>query len=138
MVELGKKWCIYRDEQNVAGNFVDNWGWTGDAWFYDGGRVYSRTSTHTPPRPDIPIMRVAALRDQHPDPYANYLVANKGAMAGYSIFTYGMAMNYCRTKAEVMRDGIKAVATEGPQRQSVRQRGHSAAFARMPTAATPG
>jgi hypothetical protein len=52
------------------------------------------------------------------DPYANYLVANNGTMAGYSIFPYGMAMNYYRTKAEVMRNGIKAVATVGPQRQS--------------------
>ena len=47
MVELGKKWCTYRDEQNVAGNFVDAWGWTGDAWFYDGGRVYESIDTYT-------------------------------------------------------------------------------------------
>ena len=34
-------------------------------------------------------------------------------MAGYSIFPYGMAMNFYRTKAEVMRNGINAVATRG-------------------------
>ena len=47
MIELGKKWCAYRDEQNIAGNFVDNWGWTGDAWFYDGGRSFENIDTYT-------------------------------------------------------------------------------------------
>ena len=47
MIEQGKKWCAYRDEQNIAGNFVDNWGWTGDAWFYDGGRTFENIDTYT-------------------------------------------------------------------------------------------
>jgi hypothetical protein len=118
MFDLGKKWCIYRDEQNAAGNFVDNWGWTGDAWFYDGGRVYQNIDTYTAAagHPLHAAWQHCALTLL--DPYANYLVANNGNMAGYSIFPYGMAMNFYRTKAEVMRNGIKAVATLGPQRQS--------------------
>ncbi len=118
MVELGKKWCIYRDEQNAAGNFVDNWGWTGDAWFYDGGRVYQSIDTYTAAagHPNHPAWQHCALTIL--DPYANYLVANKGVMAGYSIFTYGMAMNYWRTKAEVMKQAVNAVSTLGPQRVS--------------------
>ncbi len=47
MVELGNKWCSYRDQQNIAGNFVDSWGWTGDAWFYDGGRSFESIDTYT-------------------------------------------------------------------------------------------
>ena len=118
MYDLGKRWCIYRDEQNAAGNFVDNWGWTGDAWFYDGGRVYQSIDTYTAAagHPKHAAWQHCALSIL--DPYANYLVANNGAMAGYSIFTYGMVMNYWRTKAEVMKNGIVAVATKGPQRVS--------------------
>jgi hypothetical protein len=118
MFDLGKRWCLYRDEQNTAGNFVDNWGWTGDAWFYDGGRVYQSIDTYTAAagHPNHAAWQHCALTLL--DPYANYLVANNGAMAGYSIFPYGMAMNFYRTKAEVMRNGITAVATVGPQKQS--------------------
>ena len=36
-------------------------------------------------------------------------------MQGYSIFTYGMAMNYMRTGSQVMRDAINILATVGPQ-----------------------
>ena len=118
MFDLGKKWCIYRDEQNAAGIFVDNWGWTGDAWFYDGGRVYQSIDTYTAAtgHPMHTAWQHCALSIL--DPYANYLVANNGVMAGYSIFTYGMAMNYWRTKDRIMREGVDAVATEGPQRVS--------------------
>jgi hypothetical protein len=115
MVELGDKWCAYRDQQNAAGNFVDNWGWTGDAWFYDGGRVFDSIDSYT----------AAAGHANHSHwqhcaltilaPYANYQIANNGAMAGYSMFTYGMAMNYMRTHSQVMRDAINILATVGPQ-----------------------
>ena len=115
MVELGDKWCAYRDQQNAVGNNVDGWGWTGDAWFYDGGRVFESIDSYT----------AAAGHANHAhwqhcaltilSPYANYLVANDGAMQGYSIFTYGMAMNYMRTGSQVMRDAINILATVGPQ-----------------------
>lgn len=118
MVELGNKWCAYRDQQNAAGNFVDSWGWTGDAWFYDGGRVYQNIDSYTAANghPNHDKWQHCALTIL--DPYANYLVANNGVMASYSIFTYGLAMNYWRTKAQVMRDGVNAVATLGPIRTS--------------------
>jgi hypothetical protein len=115
MVELGDKWCAYRDKQNAAGYFVDAWGWTGDAWFYDGGRVFESIDSYT----------AAAGHANHAhwqhcaltilSPYANYQVANDGAMQGYSTFTYGMAMNYMRTHSQVMRDAINILATIGPQ-----------------------
>ena len=118
MVELGDKWCVYRDQRNAAGNFVDNWGWTGDAWFYDGGRVFESIDSYT----------AAAGHTNHAHwqhcaltilaPYANYQVATNGAMQGYSMFTYGMAMNYLRTHSQVMRDVINILATVGPQRVS--------------------
>ena len=110
MVALGNKWCAYRDQQNALGNFVTAWGWTGDAWFYDGGRSYENIDTYTAAagHPDHAHWQHCALSLLQP--YADYLVANNGAMASYSIFTAGMAMNYWRTHAQVMRDGIKAVA----------------------------
>ena len=119
MVELGKKWCAYRDEQNIAGNFVDNWGWTGDAWFYDGGRTFENIDTYTAAagHPNHPVWQHCAINLL--SPYANWQVANNAAMAGYSTFTYGMAMNYLRTHDEVMRKAISMLATVGPQRVGV-------------------
>jgi hypothetical protein len=115
MVELGNKWCAYRDQQNTVGNFVDNWGWSGDAWFYDGGRVFESIDSYT----------TAAGHANHAHwqhcaltilaPYANYQIANNGAIQGYSMFTYGMAMNYLRTHSQVMRQAINVLATVGPQ-----------------------
>ena len=114
MVEMGDKWCAYRDQQNAAGNFVDNWGWSGDAWFYDGGRVFESIDSYT----------AAAGHANHAHwqhcaltilaPYANYQIANNGAIAGYSMFTYGMAMNYLRTHSQVMRQAINVLATVSP------------------------
>lgn len=119
MVEQGKKWCAYRDAQNIAGNFVDNWGWTGDAWFYDGGRVFENIDTYTAAdgHANHPYWQHCAINIL--DPYANWQVANNAAMPGYSIFTYGMEMNYLRTHADVMRKAISMLATVGPQHVSV-------------------
>ncbi len=119
MTEQGKKWCAYRDEQNVAGNFVDNWGWTGDAWFYDGGRVFENIDTYTAAagHPNHAMWQHCAINIL--DPYAYWQVANNAAMAGYSIFTYGMGMNYLRTHSDVMRKAISMLATVGPQRVGV-------------------
>ncbi|HZD30820.1 MAG TPA: hypothetical protein VE779_04080, partial [Candidatus Angelobacter sp.] len=41
MKTLGQKWCAFRDAQDAQGNF-EGWGWQGDAWFYDGGRVFQQ------------------------------------------------------------------------------------------------
>ncbi len=119
MVELGNKWCQFRDQQNIAGNFVDNWGWTGDAWFYDGGRSFENIDTYTAAagKPNHDYWQHCAVNLLNP--YANWQVANNGNMAGYSTFTYGMAMNYQRTHDEVMRKGISMLATVGPQRVAV-------------------
>ncbi len=118
MIELGDKWCAYRDAQNAAGNFVDNWGWTGDAWFYDGGRSYENIDYYTAAagHPNHPHWQHCALTLL--DPYANYQVANNAAIAGYSLFTAGMMMNYSRTHADVMRKAIEMLATVGPQHVS--------------------
>lgn len=137
MIEQGKKWCAYRDEQNEAGNFVDNWGWTGDAWFYDGGRVFENIDTYTAAggHPNHAIWQHCAINIL--DPYANWQVVNNAAMPGYSVFTYGMGMNYLRTHSDVMRKAITMLGTVGPQRVGVATsiRGVSA---KIHTAATPG
>jgi hypothetical protein len=119
MVELGQKWCTYRDQQNMNGNFVDNWGWTGDAWFYDGGRTFENIDSYTAAagHPNHPYWQHCAINLL--DPYANWQVANNGNMAGFSTFTYGMGMNYLRTHADVMRKGISMLATVGPQHVGV-------------------
>ena len=115
MIVLGDKWCAYRDQQNAAGNFVDNWGWSGDAWFYDGGRVFETIDSFTAAagHPDHPHWQHCALTILAP--YANYQIANNGRIAGYSMFSYGMAMNYLRTRSWVMRDAVNVLAAIGPQ-----------------------
>jgi len=116
MVALGNKWCSYRDQQNAEGNFVDNWGWTGDAWFYDGGRVFENIDTYTAAagHPNHSWWQHCALNLL--DPYANYVVANNGVIASYSMFSYGMAMNYSRTRSPLMRKAVHSLATLGPHR----------------------
>lgn len=118
MVVLGNKWCAYRDQQNTAGNFVDNWGWSGDAWFYDGGRVFQNIDTYTAThgKADHQHWQHCALTLL--DPYANYQVMTNGNMQGYSIFTVGMYQNFLRTGAPVMKDAIHLLATVGPQYRS--------------------
>jgi len=115
MVELGLKWCAYRDQQNAAGNFVDNWGWSGDDWFYDGGRVFENIDSYTAAagRPHRDYWQHCALSLL--DPYANWQIANGGNMQGFSTFTAGMTMNYMRTHAEVMKNAVNVLATVGPQ-----------------------
>jgi hypothetical protein len=115
MVELGDKWCAYRDQQNAAGNFVNGWGWTGDAWFYDGGRVFESIDTYTAAsgHPNHPHWQHCALTILAP--YAYYQVESNGAIQGYSLFSYGMGMNYWRTHAQVMKDAVNMLATVGPQ-----------------------
>ncbi len=114
LVEMGDKWCAYRDQQNAAGNFVDNWGWSGDAWFYDGGRVFESIDSYTAAagHPNHAHWQHCALTILAP--YANYQTANNGAIAVYSMFTYGMAMNYLRTHSQVMRQAINILATVSP------------------------
>jgi len=115
MVALGEKWCSYRDQQNAVGNWVIAWGWTGDAWFYDGGRSYENIDTYTAAagHPNHPFWQHCALSLL--EPYASYLVANHGGMATYAVFPSGMAMNYWRTHAQLMRDGVKVLADAGPR-----------------------
>jgi hypothetical protein len=48
-------------------------------------------------------------------PYAYWQLANNGAMKGFSIFPYGMTMNYWRTHNELMLDAVNTLATAGPQ-----------------------
>jgi len=119
-VRLGDKLCDYRDQQNVAGFFVDNWGASSDDWFYDGGRVFEQLDDYTanvlgqPNHSHWQHCAQALL-----DPYAYYQIANSGNMQGYSIFPYGMAMNYWRTRDAKMTGAVNVLATVGPQRVNV-------------------
>jgi hypothetical protein len=119
-VRLGNKWCDWRDSQNVAGFFVDNWGVSSDDWFYDGGRVFQQLDDYT-----ANVLRQPNhSRWQHCaqallDPYAYFQIANSGNMQGYSIFPAGLAMNYWRTRDAKMTGAVNALATVGPQHVSV-------------------
>ena len=115
MVTLGHKWCdthngASRDDLNKIGNFLTGWGWTGDAWFYDGGRVYQQIDDYTANvlgQPNHDLWQHCAYEIL--DPYAEYQLYSNAATAMYSIFPWGMEMNYFRTGNTVMRDGVFAV-----------------------------
>jgi hypothetical protein len=119
MSTLGKKWCAFRDAQDAQGNF-EVWGWTADAWFYDGGRVFQQIDDYQAnvlQKPDHAYWQHCAQAVLYP--YAYYLLANKGNMQGYSIFPYGMTMNYWRTHNVAMMDAVSTLATVGPQYRDV-------------------
>ena len=118
MTVLGKKWCSFRDTQDALGNY-EGWGWQGDAWFYDGGRVFQQIDDYTASvlqTPNHTYWQHCAQAIL--DPYAYWQLANNGNMAGYSIFPYGMTMNYLRTHDEVMLNAVNTLATMGAQSRS--------------------
>ena len=112
MTQLGHKYCdsttykSSRDMLNAAGSFLTGWGWEGDAWYYDGGRVYQQIASYT----NDPSWNHCALTIL--DPYRQYLVANNGNMPLYAIFAWGMAMNYWRTGEQSNADALQALGTK--------------------------
>ena len=113
MTQLGHKFCDStsysnsRDDLNTAGSFLTGWGWEGDAWYYDGGRVFQQIESYT----NDPSWNHCALTIL--DPYRQWQLANNAAMPMYAIFPYGMAMNYWRTGEQSNADAIQALATKG-------------------------
>jgi hypothetical protein len=111
MLQLGHKYCddmnygASRDALNAKGSFLTGWGWQGDAWFYDGGRVYQQLSSYT----NDSKWNHCALTIL--DPYRQWLLNNSGNMALYSIFPYGMAMNYWRTGDNTNLSAIQLMAS---------------------------
>lgn len=113
MDKLGRKWCTNRDAADALGNF-ESWGWQADSWFYDGGRVFQQIDDYEAnvlQKPNHAYWQHCAQAVLYP--YAYYLAANKGAMQGYSIFSYGMTMNHWRTHNVLMLDAVNALATVG-------------------------
>ena len=53
------------------------------------------------------------------DPYAYSQIASGGIMQGYSIFPYGLTMNYWRTHDAKMTGAVNTLATLGPQNYNV-------------------
>jgi hypothetical protein len=113
MLQLGHKYCddrnysASRDSLNAAGNFLTGWGWQGDAWFYDGGRVYQQLASYT----NDPKWNHCALTIL--DPYRQWILNNNAAMQLYSLFPYGMAMNYWRTGENANLNAIQLLTTNG-------------------------
>lgn len=115
MVTLGHRWCdahngLSTDDKNASGHFQTGWGWQEDTWFYDGGRVYQQVDDYTSKvvgQPNHALWQHCAQTVL--DPYREYMIANNGAVAGYSMFSYGMEMDYQRTHNPDDLPGIKAL-----------------------------
>lgn len=110
MLQYGHKFCDSnysgsRDSENAAGNFLSGFNSFGDAWFYDGGRVYQQIASYT----NDPSWNHCALTIL--DPYRQWILANNAQMHTYSIFPYGMLMNYWRTGDNTNANAIHFLAT---------------------------
>ena len=109
MLMLADKWCKRRDDLNSQGIFLTGFGWEGDAWYYDGGRVYLQIADYRPKDYER-WARCAALILE---PYRDYFDAGK-SLGGWRLFPYGLAMNYWRTGDEGSKQAVTAMATRSP------------------------
>jgi hypothetical protein len=111
MTQYGHKFCDdlnysgSRDSLNAAGTFLTSWANEGDAWYYDGGRVYQQIASYT----NDPSWNHCALTIL--DPYRQWISANNAQMDVWAIFPYGMLMNYWRTGDTTNSNAIHLLAT---------------------------
>ena len=111
MTQYGHQFCDNakysgsRDSLNAAGKFLTGWANEGDAWYYDGGRVYQQIATYT----NDSSWNHCALTIL--DPYRQWILANNAKMNVWAIFPYGMLMNYWRTGDTTNADAIHSLAT---------------------------
>ena len=109
MLLLADKWCKRRDDLNKKGIFLTGFGWEGDAWYYDGGRVYLQIADYH----DKDYQRWAHCATLILEPYRDYFNAGK-SLGGWRLFPYGLAMNYSRTGDEGSKRAVMAMATHSP------------------------
>ena len=110
MIQYGHKFCDSkdsgsRDSLNAVGSFLTNFDSFGDAWFYDGGRVYQQIASYT----NDSSWNHCALTIL--DPYRQWILANNAQMHTYAIFPYGMMMNYWRTGDTTNANAVHFLAT---------------------------
>ena len=79
--------------------------WEGNVWYYDGARVYQQIADYTGDASWLGCAdRVHTLyRD-------GYVLANKGGIPGWRIFTHGMREHYMRTADPRSREGVLVLA----------------------------
>ena len=118
MVTLGNKWCAYRDQQDALGNF-EGWGWTADAWYYDGGRVFQQIDDYTANvLQTTESCLLAALCTGDPESVRLLAIGQSaGPCRAIRIFPYGMTMNYWRTHDPVMLNAVNTLATVGQRKR---------------------
>ncbi|HWR49993.1 MAG TPA: hypothetical protein VN428_02730 [Bryobacteraceae bacterium] len=98
--KLGTKWC--------KANEGMLWGWEGQVWYYDGGRVYVQMADY--------------FRDPSWEPcaynilgqYRDTLLAQKSWNSGWRVFTKGLRMPYERTGDPRYKDALHVLATKSP------------------------
>jgi chitodextrinase len=109
MLILADKWCKRREDLNDQGTFLTGFGWEGDAWYYDGGRVYLQVADYHP-KEYAHWAHCAALIL---GPYRDYFNAGK-SVGGWRLFPYGLAMDYWRTGDDGSKQAVMAMAAHSP------------------------
>ncbi len=111
MTKFGHQYCNdltnagSRDSLNAAGSFLTGWQQEGDAWYYDGGRVYQEIESYT----NDSSWNHCALTIL--DPYRQWILNNNAQMDLWATFPYGMLMNYWRTGDSTDANAIQSLAT---------------------------
>jgi len=100
MKTLGKKWCVPEE--------VMSFGYEGQVWYYDGGRVYLQIADYTGDASWLGCAQniIKQYRDQ--------AIARNGSIQQWRVFPHGLAMNYWRTKDEVSRNAVILLSTNAP------------------------
>ncbi|MCC7497313.1 MAG: hypothetical protein IT160_07035 [Bryobacterales bacterium] len=86
MLKLGEKWC---DPAKVYA-----FGYEGDAWYYDGGRVFFQISDYTQ------NSKWEACAFHVVNQYRDNLLSRNGGIQGWRVFPHGLFMAYQRTGDE--------------------------------------
>ncbi len=100
MKTLGKKWCVPGE--------VMSFGYEGQVWYYDGGRVYLQIADYTgdPSWLDCAQNILRQYRDQ--------AIARNGNIQQWRVFPHGLAMNYWRTNDETSRSAVILLSKNAP------------------------
>lgn len=113
MKTLGQRWC-------PATSTVYSFGDETQVWYYDGARVYYQIADYTGDR----SWETCALRIARQ--YRDYVIAQKGALPGWRVFTRGLRMAYERTGDATYRQAVILLAKNsmmGPSGGSVTEDG---------------
>lgn len=102
MVRLGAKWCNLSNPTQKMSFGVDS-----QVWYYDGAEVYFKIANYT----RNAAWNACALNIA--SQYRDYVIGARGKVAGYKVFTSGLAMAYRHTGDPSYLQAVELLALNG-------------------------